>query len=211
MVGRTKSRGWSDRLAMGALGSCRSAGRRWPGSDCCGRASRIASLVRPSIWLGSRGGTNTIEFLVGRNKLERISTDDLGPATAVLVQRATKRLETAKGALAAEDFDGAFTNAYDVYRMAGEALLLVQGLRATGGDGSHVTVEDAVCAQFGGVVEDFNKAIYECFRQGRHAAQYFHPSKAEKTRPDAGWALSTADRALSRSTALIDGGTVEPY
>ena len=150
-------------------------------------------------------------FLVGRNKLERISTDDLGPATAVLVQRATKRLETAKGALAAEDFDGAFTNAYDVYRMAGEALLLVQGLRATGGDGSHVTVEDAVCAQFGGVVEDFNKAIYECFRQGRHAAQYFDPSKAEKTRPDAGWALSTADRALSRSTALIDGGTVEPY
>ena len=165
----------------------------------------------PRYGLGRGGGTNTIEFLVGRNKLERISTDDLGPATAVLVQRATKRLETAKGALAAEDFDGAFTNAYDVYRMAGEALLLVQGLRATGGDGSHVTVEDAVCAQFGGVVEDFNKAIYECFRQGRHAAQYFDPSKAEKTRPDAGWALSTADRALSRSTALIDGGTVEPY
>ena len=156
-------------------------------------------------------GAKTVEFLVGRNKLERISTDDLGPATAALLQRATKRLETAKGALAAEDFDGAFTNAYDVYRMAGEALLLVQGLRATGGDGSHVTVEDAVCAQFGGVVEDFNKAIYERFRQGRHAAQYFDPSKAEKTRPDAGWALSTADRALSRSTALIDGGTVEPY
>ena len=54
-------------------------------------------------------------------------------------------------------------------------------------------------------------AIYERFRQGRHAAQYFDPSKAEKTRPDAGWALSTAGRALSQTRAVIDGGTIELY
>lgn len=156
-------------------------------------------------------GAKAVDFLLGRSKLERISTGGLGPATAALLQRAMKRLATAKGALAAEDLDGAFTNAYDVYRMAGEALLLQQGLRATGGDGSHVTVEDAVCAQFSGEVDDFTKAIFERFRQGRHAAQYFDPSKAEKTGPDAEWALSTAARALSQTTKLIARGTLEPY
>lgn len=209
MVGRTKSRGWSDRFGNGGTGELPLGGSAvawlrllWPGLS-----NRFAGTALDEAGRGE--GTNTIEFLVGRNKLERISTDDLGPATAVLVQRATKRLETAKGALAAEDFDGAFTNAYDVYRMAGEALLLVQGLRATGGDGSAVTVGRSLRSL--AAVEDFNKAIYECFRQGRHAAQYFDPSQGGKTGPDAGWALSTADRALSRSTALIDGGTVEPY
>lgn len=156
-------------------------------------------------------GAKTIDFLLGRSRLERISAEGLGGATAALMQRATKRLETAKAALVAEDFDGAFTNAYDVYRMSGETLLLLQGLRATAGDGSHVTVEDAVCAQFSGEVDDFTKAIFERFRQGRHAAQYFDPSKAEKTKPDAEWALATADRALNQTRALFEGGTLEPY
>jgi len=57
----------------------------------------------------------------------------------------------------------------------------------------------------------YSKAIFERFRQGRHAAQYFDPSKAEKTQPDADWALSTAGRALRQTTALIDGGTIKPY
>jgi hypothetical protein len=33
--------------------------------------------------------------------------------------------------------------------MAAEVLLLRQGLRATGGDGSHIAVDDAVSGQFG--------------------------------------------------------------
>lgn len=156
-------------------------------------------------------GAKTIDFLLDRSRRERINAEDLGPATAALAQRATKRLATAQGALAAEDFDGAFTNAYDVYRMCGEALLLLQGLRATGGDGSHVTVEDSVCSQFNGEVDDFSKAIFERFRQGRHAAQYFDPSKAEKTSSDAEWALDTAGRALAQAAALINSGRIDPY
>ena len=156
-------------------------------------------------------GAKTIDFRVAHTRLERISPEGLRAATATLVQRAAKRLDTAKAALNVEDFDGVFTNAYDVYRMSGEALLLVQGLRATGGDGSHVTVEDAVCAQFSGHVDDFTKAIFERFRQGRHAAQYFDPSKADKTKRDAEWALATADRALHQTAALIDQGAIELY
>ena len=156
-------------------------------------------------------GAKTIDFLLGRNRLERIAPGGLYAATAALLERATKRLATARGALAAEDFDGAFTNAYDVYRMSGEALLLLQGLRATGGDGSHVTVGDSVCAQFSGEVDDFTKAIFERFRQGRHAAQYFDPAKAEKTKADAEWALATADRTLRQAVALVADGTLGPY
>lgn len=49
-----------------------------------------------------------------------------------------------RAALANGDADGAYAAAYDAYRMAGEALLARQLLRATGGDGSHVAVEDAI-------------------------------------------------------------------
>jgi hypothetical protein len=64
--------------------------------------------------------------------------------------------------------DGAFIAAYDAYRMAAEALLARQGLRATGGDGSHMAVEDAVSAQFGTEIPAFAKPTFERFRRARH-------------------------------------------
>lgn len=70
-----------------------------------------------------------------------------------LIGRAVLRVETtATAALAGGDIDGAFVAAYDGYRMAAEALLARQALRATGGDGSHMAVEDAVSAQFGAAI-----------------------------------------------------------
>jgi len=161
--------------------------------------------------VGWTEGAKTIEYLLSRDRLERITTSNLNAAADALLGRATKRLSTAEAARSAEDFDGAFTNAYDVYRMSGEALLLLQGLRATGGDGSHVTVEDSVCAQFGGEVDDFTKAIFERFRQGRHAAQYFDLSMSDKSEADAEWALETADRALRQSGVLATSGALGPY
>jgi hypothetical protein len=50
--------------------------------------------------------------------------------------------------LANGDVDGAYAAAYDAYRMAAEAPPGREGLRATGGDSSHMSVEDAVSAQF---------------------------------------------------------------
>ena len=57
--------------------------------------------------------------------------------------------------------DGAYVAAYDAYRMAAESLLARQGLRATGGDGSHMTVEDAVAAQFAADIPEFAKPTFE--------------------------------------------------
>ena len=83
---------------------------------------------------------------------------------------------TATAALAGGDVDGAFVAAYDAYRMAAEALLARQALRATGGDGSHMAVEDAVSAQFGAEISAFTKPTFERLRRARHSAQYFDPS-----------------------------------
>jgi hypothetical protein len=69
------------------------------------------------------------------------------------------------------DVEGAFVAGYDAYRMAAESLLVRQGLRATGGEGSHVTVEDAVAAQFAEVIDAVAKHTLERFLRTRHAAQ----------------------------------------
>ena len=94
------------------------------------------------------------------------------------------------------DTEGAFSAAYDAYRMAAEALLICQGLRATGGDGSHMTVEDAIAAQYSTRIIAFAKPTFERFRRTRHTAQYFDPSAAEMTQDDALWALATARGAV---------------
>jgi hypothetical protein len=93
--------------------------------------------------------------------------------------------------------------AYDAYRMTAEALLARQALRATGGDGSHMAVEDAVSAQFGAEIPAFAKPTFERFRRARHAAQYFDPAAAPLTVSDAAWAIGKAEEALSGVKALL--------
>ena len=131
-------------------------------------------------------GERTVQFLVGQNRLESFEAEDLATLTEALFGRAVLRVETtATAALAGGDVDGAFVAAYDGYRMTAEALLARQALRATGGDGSHMAVEDVVSAQFGADIPAFAKPTFERFRRARHAAQYFDPSAAPLTTSDA--------------------------
>jgi hypothetical protein len=115
-------------------------------------------------------GRNTIDYLLGRGRLERIDGSTAGESAAAIIGRATRRLLTADGGLAAGDVEGAFAAAYDAYRMAAEALLIRQGLRATGGEGSHVTVEDAVSGTFAKAIPGLAKPTFERLRRTRHAA-----------------------------------------
>jgi hypothetical protein len=101
------------------------------------------------------------------------------------------------------DVDGANAAAYDAYRMAAEALRARQGLRATGGDGSHMAVEDAISAQFAAEIPAFAKPIFERLRRTRHTAQYFDPSAAPITGPDAEWAIEKATAALEGAKVLL--------
>jgi uncharacterized protein (UPF0332 family) len=119
-------------------------------------------------------GERTVRFLIDRGRLETIEATSLAAAADAQIERATRRLEaTSRAALENGDLDGAYAAAYDSYRMAAEGLLARQGLRATGGDGSHMAVEDAVSAQFADEIPAFAKPTFERFRRTRHTAQYF--------------------------------------
>ena len=148
-------------------------------------------------------GRTTIEYLLGRGRLERIDGETAGDSAATIIGRAARRLLTAEGGLAASDIEGAFAAAYDAYRMGAEALLIRQGMRATGGDGSHMTVEDAVSAQYAKQIPELAKPTFERFRRTRHAAQYFDPSSAEISADDSAWALSTARTVVEKVGRLL--------
>jgi hypothetical protein len=95
--------------------------------------------------------------------------------------------------------------------MAAEALLARQGLRATGGDGSHMSVEDAVSAQFAAEIPAFAKPIFERLRRTRHTAQYFDPSAAPITKPDAEWAIQKATEGLAGAKTVLSGTPPERF
>lgn len=149
-------------------------------------------------------GERTVRYLVDKGRLESFESADLGEVAAALSQRAARRVQTtAEAALKGGDLEGAYVAAYDAYRMAAETLLARQGLRATGGEGSHMIVEDAVSAQFAEAVPAFAKATFERFRRTRHSAQYFDPEAAPITRDDASWAIEKATAALARVRTLL--------
>lgn len=159
------------------------------------------------------GGT-TVSYLLERGRLEALGDTDLEFAATTALARARKRLSTAAAALEGGDLDGAYVAAHDAYRMAAEALLVRQGLRATGGDGSHMTVEDAVAAQFSDRIPGYAKPIFERLRKTRHTAQYFDPSASPIEEADARWAIEVSrasvdaagDLLASEPLARFDGG-----
>jgi hypothetical protein len=149
-------------------------------------------------------GERTVQFLVDRNRLESFEAVDIAALTELLIGRAVLRAETtATAALAGGDVDGAFVAAYGAYRMAAESLLARQALRATGGDGAHMAVEDAVSAQFGAEIPAFTKPTFERLRRARHSAQYFDPSAPPLTTSDAAWAIEKAMEALAGAKVLL--------
>jgi hypothetical protein len=151
-----------------------------------------------------RNGEQTVQFLINRGRLESFEAADLTTSAEALIARAWLRVEaTAKAALKMGDIDGAYVAAYDAYRMAAESLLACQGLRATGGDGSHMAVEDAVSAQFATDIRAFAKPTFERLRRTRHSVQYFDPAAAPITESDASWAIEKAMTALSGVKALL--------
>jgi HEPN domain-containing protein len=148
-------------------------------------------------------GRNTIEYLLTRGNLEQVSGATAADSAAIIISRAQRRLLTAESGLGLGDIDGAFAAAYDAYRMAAEALLVRQGLRTTGGEGSHVTLEDAVSSQFARRIREFAKPTFERLRRTRHSVQYFDPSNAEVSADDSKWALSTARSVVDAVRELL--------
>jgi hypothetical protein len=149
-------------------------------------------------------GERTIVYLIDRGRLENLEATSLEESAAVLIRRAALRVGTsAEAAFKGGDVEGAYVAAYDAYRMAAECLLVRQGLRATGGDGSHMTVEDAVSAQFGERIPAFAKPTFERFRRTRHSAQYFDPNAAPVTESDTSWAIAKASAVVAAVQVVL--------
>lgn len=148
-------------------------------------------------------GERTVMFLLDRGRLDRIEAQNLVTITEALIDRARRRVATASAALDLGDLEGAYAAAYDTYRIAAESLLVCQGLRATGGEGSHMTVEDAVSAQFADDITAFAKPTFERMRRTRHTAQYFDPAAAPITADDARWAIEKATAAIEEAQSLF--------
>jgi uncharacterized protein (UPF0332 family) len=156
-------------------------------------------------------GANTVQYLIDRGRLEQIVSAELDRNVEALMDRARRRLATASAALDLGDIDGAYSAGYDAYRISAEALLARQGLRATGGEGSHVTVEDAISAQFAATISSFAKPSFERIRRTRHTAQYFDPDAPPITADDAEWAIGNARRAVTGAGQLVDSSTLELF
>jgi hypothetical protein len=62
---------------------------------------------------------------------------------------------------------------------------------------------DAVSAQFAADIPAFVKPTFERLRRTRHSVQYFDPSAAPISRPDAEWAIEKAGAAVSGVRALL--------
>jgi uncharacterized protein (UPF0332 family) len=152
-----------------------------------------------------------VSFLIERGRLEALGETDLDSAAATAIERGKKRLGTAASALEGDDIDGAYAAAYDAYRMAAEALLLRQGFLATGGEGSHMTVEDAISAQFANRIAGYAKATFERFRKTRHTAQYFDPSAAPLDRGDAEWALGISRAAVDGAAEVLRSESLDRF
>jgi hypothetical protein len=157
-------------------------------------------------------GERTVAFLIDRGRLEPFEANDPAGTASAVLERATRRLEApARAASANGDADGAYAAAYDAYRMAGEALLARQLLRATGGDGSHMAVEDAVSAQFSANIAAFAKPVFEQLRRTRHSAQYFDPDAPPITEADVGWAIEKAAAALTGARSVLAAGSLARF
>lgn len=152
---------------------------------------------------GWHEGSETIRLLLRRGRLESIEAASLAEAGDGLLERAGARLATSRAALELGDLAGAYSTAYDAYRITAESLLARQALRATAGHSSHLSVEDAVSAQFSGDIPAFAKRTFSQLRRTRHSVQYFDPDGSPVSEEDAGWAIGKAGEALDGARALL--------
>ena len=156
------------------------------------------------IWIVNRETANrVVELFVNRSQLDRVlSADDA--AVRACLDRALQRLKAAEVLRDVELLESAFTNAYDAYRTAADALVLMLGYRVPATPGGHRIATDIAHAALQASTVAFAPASAERFRQGRHESEYFDPDRpVEKTAADTTWALGLANDAVGAVTASL--------
>lgn len=143
-------------------------------------------------------GSEVIERLLEDHHLEEVPAD--GETVDRLI--ATARRHVASATRNAEsDPEGALALAYDAARKTATALLAHQGLRPTS-SGGHISVVDAINAQFPGV--EGLRSI-DRLRRRRNQAEYPDPRDYDPvTTDEVGDAIAAASACLNAAEKLLD-------
>jgi len=125
-------------------------------------------------------GATTVDYLLSQGRIERVHPNQ--DAAAQLLAQARLHLVSARTLSTTPDQALAFVAAYDAARKALAAVLLVQGLRARGGDGGHAVLLDVVRPQFPGLRQELQR--FDWLRTVRNSAEYPDVDTAPVTEQD---------------------------
>jgi HEPN domain-containing protein len=144
----------------------------------------------------AEAAARAIALFEGRGQLDRVEQADASTARACL-DRAEERLRAAAVLIDASLWEAAYTTAYDSYRTAADAVVLLLGYRVPATRGGHRIATDIAHAALKADTDAFSSAVAERFRRGRHESEYFDPDRrADKTAQDAEWAAALARQAI---------------
>lgn len=147
-----------------------------------------------------------IALFEGRGQLDRLEHANASDASACL-GRANERLSASSVLIEAKLWESAFTNAYDAYRTAADAVVLFLGYRVPATAGGHRIATDIAHATIHSESDAFAPVGAERFRQGRHESEYFDPARPiDKTAADARWAFELAARAIEAVERALSAG-----
>lgn len=140
-----------------------------------------------------------------RGQLDRLEHADASTALACL-DRARQRLSAASVLVDSQLWESAFTSAYDAFRTAADAVVLLLGYRVPATPGGHRIATDIAHAALQGDTDAFAPGAAERFRQGRHESEYFDPERpVDKTADDTAWAVELARRAIDAVAVALSG------
>ena len=147
-----------------------------------------------------------IALFEGRGQLDRVERADANTARACL-DRAKERLKAATVLIEASLWESAYTTAYDAYRTAADAVVLLLGYRVPATQGGHRIATDIAHAALQADTDAFSSAVSERIRRGRHESEYFDPDRrADKTAADAEWAEALGRRAIDAVGQAVSAG-----
>lgn len=147
-----------------------------------------------------------IALFEGRGQLDRVEHADASTAR-ICLDRARMRLTATEVLIEAALWESAYTAAYDAYRTAADAVLLLLGYRVPATQGGHRIATDIAHAVLQADTDAFLPAVAERIRRGRHESEYFDPDRpSDKTAEDAGWAQALARRAIQAVDQAVSAG-----
>ena len=147
-----------------------------------------------------------IDYLLSQGRIERVEPNQR--AAERLLEQARLHIASARNLSETPDLALAFTAAYDGARKSLAAMLLIQGLRARGGEGGHAVLLDVVRPQF----PDHRQALqrFDWLRTIRNNTEYPDIDTPPVTSRDVSDGIAAASDILKVAQAFAARGSAQP-